>query len=171
MISLKNAIEWLLIAWISIENDSISKCFSKSKIVNFNTPQVLLESQINDQEISNLQWSTHQIEEWSNWEHSYATDDPAVDSLRFTETLLEISGFNIDEVESDENEETPQIPFAEGVDILQRTVLFMEQYFSELQVSADLLFEMRFLKSSISRIITLKKIKALKQTEIDAFLK
>ena len=171
-ISLKKAVEWLVLSWRSIEKDSISKCFAKAKVIDAQIPEQSFESKIDD-EVCTLQWNSQQIEEWSNFDQCCATEDQSVDIQRFTNVLFdlgEIQSNNKEDNEVDSDDE-PEIPFIEGVEIFNKAINFMEQHFSELNVSEEFIHQIRLQKSSISYNIHLKKLKSLKQTKLDSFFK
>ena len=48
-ISLKKAVEWLVLSWRSIEKGSISKCFAKAKVIDAQIPEQSFESKIDDE--------------------------------------------------------------------------------------------------------------------------
>jgi len=145
-ISLKTAIDWLVMAWKEVNMDCISNCFKKAKILppadNENISEIHpIQDQI-DRFANELEYENALIEEWFDFDRYVETDRPARDE-DLVEAILIDSGIIEAPFEADESEEVALIKENEGIDALRTSILYLEQNFGKLKITETQLIALK----------------------------
>lgn len=172
-LNLKEAIDLMVMAWSDVAQRTISACFKKAGIL----PEFSNQDDLNQQELvvateldvmpALPQGWNDDLDEWFDFDLYYNTEANSPDEATLVSALLEEVG----EDESEEEREVPSIPLTDGVELMDKMLLYLEQHFRALDLNHETLIRFKRMGSVIQRKVKREEQKRLKQSTIDSFFK
>jgi len=175
-ITLKTALEWILISWKDMKTTTFVNCFKKAGILpsiqgddsGDRQVQADLDEEIRDIQ-DDIELENDIIAEWFDFDAYLETDQVVNDETLIEAILDDIGVVPVLDQEDDSSEEIT-ISKQYGIESMKTTILFLQQNFDQIRVTSEHLLA---LKSSLLRYEFEQRniaIKARQQTSIRDFI-